>query len=345
VLAQAGVNRLNIDLSRFRCFTLSPALFVPAPAQGVLAYQIRENDAKMAAVMKHLNHADVAEQIYIERKTLNLFDGGCQLPLGVYCDAKMVYAAILPLDGKPFRRLAIALNQTNPESLKNALLKTSNKKVFISRASEDATLFIKTLSSYGCAVIAKPFIEIKPIKIAPIDVDVEWIFFSSVHGVEYGQYLLNQYPNALIGAVGNTTAQQIKSLGFTCSFVGDDSKTSVEIAKDFSAVARGNVIFPEALHGHRTIQKNNTGNYQSVSVPVYQTIEKPIITKPLADVYAFTSSSNVKSFINQFGLPEGDVFAIGEKTAETLREAGISKVNVAQLHTMQNLADVIAGSL
>ena len=68
----------------------------------------------------------------------------------------------------------------------------------------------------------------------------------------------------------------------------------------------------------KPFKKNNTGNYQSVSVPVYETIEKPIIAKPSTDVYAFTSSSNVKSFINQFGLTEGDVFAIGEKTAETL---------------------------
>jgi hydroxymethylbilane synthase len=33
-----------------------------------------------------MNHTTVQKQIAIERKVLNLMQGGCQLPLGVYCD-------------------------------------------------------------------------------------------------------------------------------------------------------------------------------------------------------------------------------------------------------------------
>ena len=33
-----------------------------------------------------MNDRDVQKRIYIERKVLNLLDGGCQLPLGVYCE-------------------------------------------------------------------------------------------------------------------------------------------------------------------------------------------------------------------------------------------------------------------
>lgn len=345
VLAQAGVNRLNIDLSRFRCFSLSPELFVPAPAQGVLAYQIRENDAPMAEVVKLLHHNDVAEHIYIERKTLNLFDGGCQLPLGVYCDSETVYAAILPLDGKPFRRLALPLSETNPEKLKASLLKTSNKKVFISRAASDAQLFSKTLQAYGCEVIAESLIEIKPLEKNPISIQADWIFFSSAHGVEHGLHLLHQLPNAKVGAVGSATAQHIIKAGFSCAFVGKDSKTSSEIGHDFSLIAEGMVVFPESLNGNKTIQKNNHNRYEAISVPVYETIEKQLGKKPEADVYAFTSPSNVKSFVNQFGKPTGDVFAIGDKTAEALIEYGITKVKIAQQHSMQNLADTIAGMI
>ena len=36
--------------------------------------------------MQNLNNTDVKETIAIERKVLNLFDGGCQLPLGVHCE-------------------------------------------------------------------------------------------------------------------------------------------------------------------------------------------------------------------------------------------------------------------
>ncbi len=86
LLAKAGVDRLQIDLSAFEVVVLDPTEFVPAPAQGVLGLQIREEDERMRSIMSQLNHADVAERIAIERGVLNKLDGGCQLPLGVYCD-------------------------------------------------------------------------------------------------------------------------------------------------------------------------------------------------------------------------------------------------------------------
>lgn len=86
LLAKAGVDRLKIDLSEFKVIVLNPKAFVPAPAQGVLALQIREEDTQLFDVLQHLNHPEVARRIAVERKVLNLMNGGCQLPLGVYCD-------------------------------------------------------------------------------------------------------------------------------------------------------------------------------------------------------------------------------------------------------------------
>lgn len=86
LLAKAGVDRLEIDLSEFHVFAMDPTEFVPAPAQGVLALQIRETDKDLFTILQKLNHADVQKRIGVERKVLNLMQGGCQLPLGVYCD-------------------------------------------------------------------------------------------------------------------------------------------------------------------------------------------------------------------------------------------------------------------
>lgn len=86
LLAKAGVERLKIDLSEFFVQVLSPTDFVPAPAQGVLALQIRDEDEKMYSIINQLNNSSVEKQIAIERKVLNLMEGGCQLPLGVYCE-------------------------------------------------------------------------------------------------------------------------------------------------------------------------------------------------------------------------------------------------------------------
>lgn len=85
LLAKAGVDRLKIDLSEFHVHVLDPTEFVPAPAQGVLGLQIRESDNELHNLLQKLNHPEVEKRIGLERRILNLLDGGCQLPLGVYC--------------------------------------------------------------------------------------------------------------------------------------------------------------------------------------------------------------------------------------------------------------------
>lgn len=85
VLAKAGIDRLEIDLSEFHVTVFDPTEFIPAPAQGVLGLQIREDDEALHAVLQNMNHPDVQKRIELERKVLNLLEGGCQLPLGVYC--------------------------------------------------------------------------------------------------------------------------------------------------------------------------------------------------------------------------------------------------------------------
>jgi hydroxymethylbilane synthase len=85
LLAKAGVDRLKIELSEFHVERLDPEEFIPAPAQGVLALQIREGDQELLKFLAKMNHSVVQERIAVERKVLNLLQGGCQLPLGVYC--------------------------------------------------------------------------------------------------------------------------------------------------------------------------------------------------------------------------------------------------------------------
>src|SRR5690554_2244318 len=82
----AGVNRLDLDLSDLTISTLDPKMFIPAPAQRVLGYQIREDDTVLAEILQALNDEVVQSRTEIERSVLRNLDGGRQLPLGVYCD-------------------------------------------------------------------------------------------------------------------------------------------------------------------------------------------------------------------------------------------------------------------
>lgn len=86
MLATAGLNRLEIDLSEFYVKNLNPKEFIPAPAQGVLGLQTRFDDNRVIEIVKQLNDSKVRETISIEREVLKTYSGGCQLPLGVYCE-------------------------------------------------------------------------------------------------------------------------------------------------------------------------------------------------------------------------------------------------------------------
>lgn len=85
VLASAGVNRLEIDLSEFETLRLNPVEFVPAPAQGVIAYQVRKDNLELRKKIHTIHHKSVSNSTNVERKVLKLMEGGCHIPLGVYC--------------------------------------------------------------------------------------------------------------------------------------------------------------------------------------------------------------------------------------------------------------------
>lgn len=85
LLAAAGLKRLEMDLEEFELFSFNPEEFVPAPAQGVLCYQTKTEDLATRRILKQIHHNEVARVTNVERKILQLLDGGCHMPLGAYC--------------------------------------------------------------------------------------------------------------------------------------------------------------------------------------------------------------------------------------------------------------------
>lgn len=86
MLAAAGLTRLNLDLSNFHVTQLNVREFIPAPAQGVLAWQVRKNDQQLIEIARKLHSPKTLLTCNIERKVLKLIGGGCHIPLGVYCE-------------------------------------------------------------------------------------------------------------------------------------------------------------------------------------------------------------------------------------------------------------------
>lgn len=85
ILAQAGLQRLQLDLSDLAAFPLQPDEFVPASAQGALAIQCRIDDLELRSVLQKLSHSPSWDAVQTERGLLRTLGGGCQVPAGIHC--------------------------------------------------------------------------------------------------------------------------------------------------------------------------------------------------------------------------------------------------------------------
>ncbi len=86
VIAYAGLKRLELDLSDLEVKLQDKSEFLPAPGQGILGIQVRENDKEINEIVAKLDDPAAKIQARLERGLLGRFDGGCQLPLGAYSE-------------------------------------------------------------------------------------------------------------------------------------------------------------------------------------------------------------------------------------------------------------------
>ena len=113
IMAAAGLRRLELDLSEFLLVALNPREFVPAPAQGVLAFQACEADRKVRKILQQLHQPEVSACTNVERRILQLMGGGCHMPLGAYCERDQmgnyhIRAAMADEWDSPLRRVQLS---------------------------------------------------------------------------------------------------------------------------------------------------------------------------------------------------------------------------------------------
>jgi hydroxymethylbilane synthase len=86
VLAAAGLARLGLEPPHARRLRVEE--MVPAPGQGCLAVQVREEDRTTRAVISVLDHLASRRAFEAERTLVQLLGGGCDLPLGALAATK-----------------------------------------------------------------------------------------------------------------------------------------------------------------------------------------------------------------------------------------------------------------
>lgn len=329
LLAAAGVERLKIDLSGFHVEKPDPRELIPAPAQGVLALQTRAGDTELIARLQAIHHPDVAACIAIERKVLNLFEGGCHMPLGCYCtrnddDFFEVWTAMSEAWDKVPRLLFTRTkkDESAAERIVEKLKQIKPASVFITRNLRRNDSFAALLRGNGFTVEGRALIETLPVEIKHVPA-ADWVFFSSKQAVRFFLEQAQIPAGAKIAAVGKGTAQAIREHGLRADFIGQDNDTRLT-GKKFGALAgRSTVLFPQAKGSLRTIQQQ-LPTVKAINLVVYETVRHPSEDLPASDILVFTSPSNVDSWFEKHPIgPEQKVVAMGHATESALKERGV----------------------
>lgn len=335
LIAAAGVERLGLDLDDLSVEKLNTAEFVPAPAQGVLAWQVREDDNELLEIIDTISDLDVLVRINIERQLLNMFDGGCHLPLGAYCESE-------PDDEDRLRfklwvSVAGAWNQ-QPKQLFFETLDTDGfvdavydhiqalqpKKVFITRDVKDSDYLARALRALDFEVSGQSLIEFKQIRIKELP-KTDWVFFSSKHAVRYFFSQNPQLqPGVKFGCIGTATSAELRANGRRADFIGQSTDTKL-VGKQFaSKIGNAKVLFPIARGSMQSIQWQMTKRDHVFNLEVYATLHKPMSTGGDYEVVIFTSPSNVESYFKENTWQAGQqAVAMGEATGKALEKLKI----------------------
>ncbi len=106
ILACAGLERLGLHDAIAQ--ELPPDLMVPAPAQGALGIEIRDDDTELRDLLETCGDPRATAEVAAERTVLAVLEGGCQVPLGALAriadDTLSLAACVCDPDGRTVLR-------------------------------------------------------------------------------------------------------------------------------------------------------------------------------------------------------------------------------------------------
>lgn len=119
VLAAAGLTRLGFEARISAAIPLE--VCIPAPGQGIVAIEIREDDRESLAAVALLNDGEAAISLAAERAVVTALGGGCQLPLGAVAvhdrDSLSIHGVVASPDGETILRRVVRGSAERPAVL------------------------------------------------------------------------------------------------------------------------------------------------------------------------------------------------------------------------------------
>jgi hydroxymethylbilane synthase len=349
VLAAAGLDRLGLSMDGVVALDLPLERFVPAPAQGALAIQVRAGDKSLFELCREqLHDADTARAIEAERSLLSSAGGGCSLPvaatlaregrtwvasafLGAGHPAGAAHGRWARGEGSdPERAIGTAL-----EALRSGRATRvgplAGLRVALTGSASDGSVLGERLAALGADVTQERAIELEPIggvdlaarlaELRPGDALAVTSRFAAKqlagHRVASG---------VTVAAVGRACARALAEAGLEPAVVGDGGGDALARKLD---VARGRaVLWPCAEEALPDLQDALRERGVEVRrLPIYRTrLVAGLELARDADVRVYMSPSAVEAALPSERARPGRArrFALGHATAAALETAGLA---------------------
>ena len=245
------------------------------------------------------------------------------------------------------------------------------KRILITRAREQTTVFAARLEASGAEVVEFPTIQIEPPESwEPLDAAIArlreygWVIFTSANGVRFfsdrlqaaGRDMRDLFGIAVC-AIGPATAAALLDRGVRADLVPAEFKAEALVEAVGKERIRGaRVLLARAAEARQVIPDELTRRGAMVDVvPAYRTLGNTVNADQLRaslrdgkiDVVTFTSSSTVRHFVDLVGeeasglLQNVVVASIGPITAGTASQHGIVSHIVPERYTIPALTEAL----
>ncbi len=349
VLAQAGLERLQLDLSLLVVHALPLDLVVPAPAQGALAVQAREGERELLDLCRRkLHHEESARAVAAERRLLVEIGGGCNLPLGVHVGADGAVAFLGAGHPRPGQRARWARAAgTDPGAVIDALCAQlfsqaptrigplRGMRVALTGSAEGPSELAERLVTLGAEVLPERAIAFEDLgtsqalqeRLAALLPGAAVAVTSRRAAAALSGARL---PGGVrLAAVGPATARVLSVAGLRVDVVGMGGGRELAAALEVDEGER--VLFPCAEEARHELEEELARRGVSVErFPLYRTVPvRGLALDPDVDARVYLSPSAVHAALNWERTHPGGCclrLALGPTTAAALRAAGLELV-------------------
>ena len=326
LLAKAGIDRLELDLSEFHVSVLDPRWFVPAPAQGALAVQSRRDDVRASIAAEGLHDDAAALCVGLERAVLFGYRGGCQVPLGVHAVRTLNGFSLWASGARTHAEIPVRIHLTGSDAnvLASGTVERLQRaprplRVLITREHQPEGLLARALGAHGIAVNGNQLLAAEALPFT-LPAEFDRLFFTSRNAVRFyvrGGGYLNA---ARCDAIGSGTAEELRKHGADVAYIGDGPDTPSIAAEYAARFSTQRVLFPGAEVGLRTVQKAMPAE-NVIDLAVYRMRCVVGAALPDSDVVIVTSPEHANALHALRPLRTfADRIAMGTSTAQRILE-------------------------